>query len=268
MTDAVAGPPNVLVGSASRSAALTWIRTECDRAAGAALLAVGAVALVACYRGVSTSPLIVDELAHIAGAGLGAMLLLAVGATVLVLADLTDEWRKLDRIAAALGRSAQPATDGGRWVVPPTALRRPWVVVGVGTAIGVVIVLLAHRAAAGAADPQTAIRAVGVGIVGIIVAAASCAVAAVWTSRTVRLRESRLLAPWLLADLLDKLDAVAAPGPVKEVAGAGDLVVVGAGLRRFHRPGCPALAGAVTELVDPALVDSAIEPCGLCGAQR
>jgi hypothetical protein len=81
---------------------MTWLRAEWDRVVGFTLIALGAILLVIGYLGVSDSPYVAEQLSYIASGGLGGLFLLGAGATLLILADLHDEWRKLDRVEAIL----------------------------------------------------------------------------------------------------------------------------------------------------------------------
>src|SRR5206468_3440434 len=81
---------------------MTWLRAEWDRVLGFGLIALGAVLLVLGYLGVSNSPYVAEQLSYIVSGGLGGLFLLGAGATLLILADLHDEWRKLDRVEAML----------------------------------------------------------------------------------------------------------------------------------------------------------------------
>ncbi|MGH2668639.1 MAG: hypothetical protein ACRDH5_05890 [bacterium] len=79
-----------------------WLRAEWDRVAGFALIILGAVFLVLGYIGVSDSPYMVENLSYITSGGIGGLFMLGAGATLLVSADLHDEWRKLDRVEDAI----------------------------------------------------------------------------------------------------------------------------------------------------------------------
>jgi len=99
---------------------MTWLRAEWDRVLGFSLIALGAVLLVIGYLGVSDSPYVAEQLSYIASGGLGGLFLLGAGATLLILADLHDEWRKLDKVEAAIRSNEEfpappisiPATNG------------------------------------------------------------------------------------------------------------------------------------------------------------
>jgi hypothetical protein len=88
---------------------MTWLRAEWDRVAGYSLIVLGGIVLLLGYRGVSNSPYVAEELTYIISGGLGGMFLLGAGATLLISADLHDEWRKLDRIEAAIRAEKAPS---------------------------------------------------------------------------------------------------------------------------------------------------------------
>jgi hypothetical protein len=86
----------------------SWLRAEWDRVAGYTLIALGALLLVLGYAGVSGSPYVAEGLSYIMSGGIGGLFMLGAGATLLISADLHDEWRKLDRIESALRGQALP----------------------------------------------------------------------------------------------------------------------------------------------------------------
>ena len=111
---------------------MTWLRAEWDRVLGFSLIALGAVLLVLGYLGVSGSPYVAEQLSYIVSGGLGGLFLLGAGATLLILADLHDEWRKLDRVEAMLAGEipfpTRPQTNGTASPAPagaPTAAAAP-----------------------------------------------------------------------------------------------------------------------------------------------
>ena len=91
---------------------MSWLRSEWDRVAGWALVALGAVLLIIGWRGVADTAFVADELAFLASGGLGGVFCLGLGVGLLVSADLHDEWRKLDRIEAALRGDPDPVGSG------------------------------------------------------------------------------------------------------------------------------------------------------------
>jgi len=89
-----------------------WLRAEWDRAAAVVLVILGLIFVAVGYNGVSNSPYVAEELAYLASGAVGGLFLLGCGATLWLSADLHDEWRKLDRIEAAIrGEQAGPASE-------------------------------------------------------------------------------------------------------------------------------------------------------------
>src|SRR6478672_2635884 len=79
-----------------------FLRAEWDRLAGYGFIVAGAVALVFGFVGVRTSADVIDEISYLASGGIGAVFLLGVGATLLLSADLHDDFRKLHRVEEKL----------------------------------------------------------------------------------------------------------------------------------------------------------------------
>ena len=75
-----------------------FLRAVWDRVAGYAFIVAGAVALVFGFVGVRTSADVIDEISYLVTGGIGAVFLLGVGATLLLSADLHDDFRKLHRV--------------------------------------------------------------------------------------------------------------------------------------------------------------------------
>jgi hypothetical protein len=73
------------------------------------------LALLLGYRGVSESLSTGRQLSYLISGGVGGLMLVAVGVTLLLSADLHDEWRKLDRIEEALRQASDvPGKDTER----------------------------------------------------------------------------------------------------------------------------------------------------------
>ena len=79
-----------------------WLRLQWDRVLAWVFVAVGAIALIAGWVGVSGSAYAAGQLPYLISGGIGGIFLLGVGATLWLSADLRDEWRKLDCIEDAL----------------------------------------------------------------------------------------------------------------------------------------------------------------------
>jgi hypothetical protein len=79
------------------------LKSQWDRVAAIALSAIGAVFLLVGWIGVSGSAYLAAQAPYILSGGVGGIFFLGLGATLWISADLRDEWRKLDRIEAALG---------------------------------------------------------------------------------------------------------------------------------------------------------------------
>ena len=260
----------------------TWIRAEWDRIAGFGLVGLGGVLLILGYHGVSTSPFVAQQISYAVSGGMGGLFLLGAGVGLLISADLHDEWRKLDRIEMALRGEAAPdpkrliellrqrANGDGPAPMPPEAgpvpdraherPRAHVALAGGGAAIG--ILTWGWLRAAHTADLETAWT--GLALAGLALAVAL----AVAGGRSYRLRRfvvgrTRVI----LGPAFEAVTITAAPSGSAAAIDPATVFVV-PGLRRFHRSGCPALAGAgaTPEPTARAEVAPGLEPCKLCGA--
>lgn len=81
---------------------MSSLKNQWDRAAGWTAIGLGAVLLVLGWLGVSRYALAPSQLPYLVSGGLGGIFLLGLGATLLLSADLQDEWRELDDIERKL----------------------------------------------------------------------------------------------------------------------------------------------------------------------
>jgi hypothetical protein len=88
-----------------RTDLLGWLRLQWDRATAWTCLLAGVITLFVGWVGVSRTAYTAKQLPYIASNGIGGLFLLGTGAMLWLSADLRDEWRKLDRIEAAIRES-------------------------------------------------------------------------------------------------------------------------------------------------------------------
>jgi len=90
---------------------LTFLRYQWDRAGAWLLVAAGAALLVAGWLGASRQLVPAGQIPYVISGGLGGVFLLGLAAVLWLSADLRDEWRQLQEIAAKL--DADPAGERG-----------------------------------------------------------------------------------------------------------------------------------------------------------
>jgi hypothetical protein len=277
---------------------MTWLRAEWDRVLGFGLIALGAILLVLGYLGVSNSPYVAEQLSYIVSGGLGGLFLLGAGATLLILADLHDEWRKLDRVEAMLsgeipfparaqtnGAGYAPAPTGAPAHAPAPATARPALMAEarpVDADAGPQLPIQRGPTAAGVLRRErfslgiglllavavlfgSWARASGVDQPKPAIAAAGIAVFGLVLvalgavgSTLTVKRHVQLRKARLFSPWLDAPDVPAAP-PVP----AGSLVTA-ANLTRYHRGDCPSVAGLALRPVDVRDISGGLAPCRLC----
>lgn len=230
--------------------ATSRLRAEWDWALGFALIGAGGLMVVVGSVAVTGSAYASDQLSYIISGGLGGLLLLAAGSTLIITAGLSDEWRKLDRLEEAL---PYPAIPGPSLRV---LVRRWRLVAAVGMLITAAILALAWVQASGEADPVPALEALGTGIIGLLIGGLIAAFSTLRLKRRIQQRKRRLFAPWN--------QVAEAPAPTRVRNGR---VLVATGLTRYHHSGCPAVAGLATREISRNQIPKELEPCELCEAQ-
>ncbi|MDQ1500462.1 MAG: hypothetical protein QOI86_3802 [Actinomycetota bacterium] len=93
---------------------LKWLRAHWDRVGGAAAMFVGGLMLLVSWVGTSRTAYPAGQIPYLVSGGLGGLFMLGIGATLWISADVRDEWRKLDEIAAELraGRASELTLPG------------------------------------------------------------------------------------------------------------------------------------------------------------
>jgi hypothetical protein len=229
--------------------AVKRFRAGWDWAVGFALMGLGAVLLAVASVQVSGSRYVTDQLSLLVSGGFGGLLLLAAGSGLVITAGLSDEWRKLDRVADAMPWPDLPEPSAAQVV------RRGRLLAGAGMLVAVVLLVVAWMQASGEADPGPGMEAVGLGVIGLIIGGLMTALATLRLKRRLQVRKSRLFAPWVEDE---EAETVAIP-PASD-----GRVLVAAELTRYHARGCPAVKGVATREVDLADLPPALEPCDLC----
>ena len=229
--------------------AVNRFRAGWDWAVGFALMGLGAVLLAVASVQVSGSRYVSDQLSLLVSGGFGGLLLLAAGSGLVITAGLSDEWRKLDRVADAMPWPDVPEPSAAQVV------RRGRLLAGAGILVAVVFLVVAWVQASGEADPGPGMEAVGLGVIGLVIGGVMTAVATLGLKRRLQVRKSRLFAPWVKDEEVKTIEIPSA---------SEGRVLVAAELTRYHARGCPAVKGVVTREVDLADLPPALEPCDLC----
>ena len=76
----------------------SFVRANLDRVVAVGLAVVGVVAIVIGWIGVSGTGLAPEQIPYVVSGGIGGLVLVAIGCTAWLSADLQDEWRRLDAI--------------------------------------------------------------------------------------------------------------------------------------------------------------------------
>jgi hypothetical protein len=83
-----------------------WCRLQWDRALAVVALIAGVVLVISGWVGVSGTPYIAKQVPYVVSWGIGGLILIVVGATLWLSADMNDEWRTLDRLEDAAKANA------------------------------------------------------------------------------------------------------------------------------------------------------------------
>jgi hypothetical protein len=78
-----------------------WCRLQWDRALAVAAIVAGIVLVLCGWVGVSGTPYIAKQVPYVVSYGIGGLVLIIIGATLWLSADMNDEWRTLDRLEDA-----------------------------------------------------------------------------------------------------------------------------------------------------------------------
>jgi hypothetical protein len=87
-----------------------WVTNQWDRATAIGAAALGALAILLGWLGVSRHGLPSQQIPYLASGAVFGLFLLGAGATLWLSADLRDEWRKLDEIQADIRAAVDERT--------------------------------------------------------------------------------------------------------------------------------------------------------------
>jgi hypothetical protein len=206
-------------------------------------------------RSTADSLYTVDQAAYLVSAGLVALLLIAVGAALLMLADLRDAAEKVLRLAGVAPDWASPPPTVG-----PIDCRPPVMLGGTSVAVGGVVLGFGWAHTSDALTLGAAMEGFAVGVAGVGLAGTGLAGASLWLRHRVA---SALVATVSALSTGEDPDMVVLLPSVSEDR-TGDGLWTADGLERFHRTKCPALStGGQRRPFDPRR-DGNLEPCLLC----
>lgn len=98
----------------------TWVQAQWDRVVGGLVVIAGLVALFLGYRGVAATPFTAEQIPYVLSGGMLGIVLIGIGLTSWLSADLRDEWRKLDRIERLLERRVEANSERTAPAIDPT----------------------------------------------------------------------------------------------------------------------------------------------------
>jgi hypothetical protein len=106
-----------------------WLRLQADRVGAWVCIALGAIALLVGWFGVTSTAYPAEQIPYVLSGGIGGIFLLGLGVMLWLSADLKDEWRKLDRIEEKMPKRERPplsqaSSSNGRRQRPLTAQGR------------------------------------------------------------------------------------------------------------------------------------------------
>jgi hypothetical protein len=266
---------------------LTVLKSQWDRAAAFVCLVAGVIALIVGYHGVAHTKYVPDALAYLISGGLGGIFLLGVGALLYSSADMHDEWRKLDRIEAAILRlspeqlptpsdaeGAEPVRSTARVAPTSNGHRTAPVKVGLaqrvtgadavlplrlpGAALAVALLcgFLAWYHAAHVAGQRAAYNSTAWATLVVVFAVGAVAVQAGVGKRRLQVRRRALLRRF------DTGEPVAVATVRREIPDGRLLVIAGG--RFAHAAHCAMLHGEATTEVDPFALPDGVTRCAIC----
>ena len=263
---------------------VNWLRAQRDRAAAWILIGIGGLCILGGWIGVTNTVQVYDQLTYLVSGAIVGLFFLGVGIALLLSADFHDEWRKLDRIEAALSGRPLPDVDEVLDLKeegspsPSGAVRSESVMMAnalpAGTAalpirrelawgvpglvVSVALIAVAWIKSTNSTDAQVGADALLIAVYAMFACGIGVALHSRWLRRSLGQRKGQLLGP--LVPVLAEAQA----DDVDLTASVSDgTFYVSEGGKRYHRAGCAIVASQRAVPATPAQVQQLV-PCELC----
>ena len=267
---------------------VNWLKSQRDRAVAWLLITIGGLCILGGWIGVTNTVQVYNQLTYLVSGAIVGLFFLGVGIALLLSADFHDEWRKLDRIEAALrGRplpevdeivdlkaepaASSPAPVRSESVVMASALpadaaalpiRRELTWVVPGLLVSVVLIAMAWVKSTNSTDAQVGADALLIAVYGVFACGIGVALHSRWLRQSLARRKGALLGP-LLPVIAEEADA----DDIDLTASVDDgTFYVSEGGKRFHRAHCAIVASQRAVPATPAQVRQLVA-CELCNTE-
>jgi hypothetical protein len=264
---------------------VNWLKAQRDRAAAWLLIGLGGVCILAGWIGVTNTVQVYDQLTYLVSGAIVGLFFLGVGIALLLSADFHDEWRKLDRIEAALVGRPLPDADeildlkeegsrapsgavrsesvmmasalpAGTAAALPLRRELAWVVPGL--VVSVALIAVAWIKSTNSTDAQVGADALLLAVYAMFACGIGVALHSRWLRRSLAQRKGQLLGP------LVPVVAEAQADDVDLTASVSDgTLYVSEGGKRYHRAGCAIVTSQRAVPATPAQVAQLVA-CELC----
>jgi hypothetical protein len=259
-----------------------WLKAQRDRAVAWLLISIGGLCILGGWIGVTNTVQVYDQLTYLVSGAIVGLFFLGVGVALLLSADFHDEWRKLDRIEAALRGRPLPEVDEildlkvqeegqgspsgavrSESVMMATALpaaaalpiRRELTWAVPGLIVSVALIALAWYKSTDSTDAQVGADAMLIAVYGMLACGIGVALHSHWLRRSLAQRKGDLLGP-LVPTTAETVEIV--PTAVDD-----GTFYVSEGGRRYHRAHCAIVASQRAVPATEAQVRQLVA-CELC----
>lgn len=264
---------------------VNWLKSQRDRVVAWLLIAIGGLCILGGWLGVTNTVQVYNQLTYLVSGAIVGLFFLGVGIALLLSADFHDEWRKLDRIEAALRGRPLPEVDEildlkaeegaassgavqSESVMMASALPSPaaalpirrelaWVMPGL--VVSVALIAFAWNRSTNSTDAQIGADALLIAVYGIFACGIGVALHSRWLRQSLARRKGDLLGP------LVPVIAEAADDDVDLTATDGTFYVSEGG-KRYHRAHCAIVASQRAVPATPAQVAQLVA-CELCNTE-